>query len=137
MTSAAYDIRPVADLIKAALQIDEDAAWHAVAALHWRGSKEALDRAIALTRSDDPASRERGADILGQLGLPERTFPHECFSTVYPLLSDEARRVVCAAIYALQHIDCLAAAPHIIPFADHDDDHIRHAVAVGLGAVDT
>ena len=75
MTSPVNDTRSVADLWKAAFQADYDAAWNAVAALHWRGSKEVLDRAVVLTLSSDPASRARGADVLGQLGLPERTFP--------------------------------------------------------------
>jgi HEAT repeat protein len=137
MTSPADDPRSVSDLLEAAFQADDDAAWDAVAALHWRGSKEVLDRTIALTCSDDPAKRGRGADILAQLGLPERAFPHECFSALLPLLADEVRTVVSDAIYALQHVDPLRAAPHIIPFADHEDDDIRHAVAFGLGAVDT
>jgi HEAT repeat protein len=137
MISPADDTQSVSDLLEAAFQADDDAAWDAIAALHWRGSKDVLDRAVTLTRSDDPASRGRGADILGQLGLPERTFPDECFSAVLPLLADEAEMVVCDAIYALQHINPLRAAPHIIPFGDHENDHIRHAVAFGLGAVDT
>ncbi|MBD8641658.1 MULTISPECIES: HEAT repeat domain-containing protein [unclassified Sphingomonas] len=137
MTSPVDDIRSIADLWKAAFQADDDAAWNAVAALHWRGSKEVLDRAVALTRSSDPASRARGADVLGQLGLPERTFPEESFSAVLPLLKDEVLTVVYDAIYALQHVDRVRAAAHIIPFADHWDDNIRHAVAFGLGAVDT
>ncbi len=137
MISPANDPRSVSDLLEAALQANDDAAWDAVAALHWRGSKEVLDRATALTCSDDPAKRGRGADILAQLGLPDRAFPHECFSAVLPLLADEARTVVSDAIYALQHVDRLRAAPHIIPFADHEDDDIRHAVAFALGAVDT
>jgi len=131
------DTRSVEDLWKAALQADDDAAWNAVAALHWRGSKEVLDRAVVLTRSSDPSSRARGADVLGQLGLPERTFPEESFSAVLPLLKDEVLTVVYDAICALQHVDRVRAASHIILFADHWDDNIRHAVAFGLGAVDT
>jgi HEAT repeat protein len=45
--------------------------------------------------------------------------------------------VVCDAIYALQHVDPVRAAPYVIPFAGHGDNNVRHAVAVGLGAVDT
>ena len=74
---------------------------------------------------------------MGQLGVPERTFPEESFSAVLPLLKDEMLTVVCDAIVAPQHIDRERAASHIIPFAKHADDNIRHAVAFGLGAVDT
>jgi HEAT repeat protein len=137
MFNPANDPRSVPNLFEAAFQSDEDAAWDAIAALHWRGSKEVLDRALALTHSDDPTLRGRGADILGQIGIPERTFPDECFSAVRRLLADEAQPVVFEAIFALQHIDRSRAAPHIIRFADHEDDDIRYAVAFGLGAVDT
>jgi HEAT repeat protein len=137
MTSHADDTRSVADFLAAALHADEDASSDAIAALHWRGSKEVLDKAVALTHSVQPAWRGRGADILGQLGLPARTFPDECFSAVRPLLADEDQSVVCDAIYALQYIDPLRAAPHITPFADHENDDIRVGVAFALGAIDT
>lgn len=90
-----------------------------------------------MTHSNDPVVRGRGAGILGQIGVPERSFPDECFSGVLPLLADEARSVVFEAIFALQHIDEVRAAPYIIPFADHEDDDIRYAVAFALGGVDT
>ncbi|MDG2533476.1 HEAT repeat domain-containing protein [Sphingomonas sp. HITSZ_GF] len=137
MKRPADDIRPISDLFAAAFEANDDAAWGAIAALQWRGSKEVLDRAVALTRSNDPTSRGRGADVLGQLGLPERTFPQESFSAVLPLLEDEEVTVIRAAIYALAHVDRERAASHIIPFADHDDEDIRYAVAFGLCAVDT
>jgi HEAT repeat protein len=134
--SPATDPRSASDLLDAALQADDNAAWNAVAALHWRGSKEVLDRAVTFTRSPDPALRGRGANILGQLGVPKRTFPEECFSAVLPLLGDNVESVVRDAVYALQHIDGTRASVHIIPFAGHANDDIRHAVAFGLGAVD-
>lgn len=137
MASPANDPRSVSDLFEAAFQSDKGAAWDAVEALHWRGSKEVLDQALTLARSDDASLRARAADVLGQIGIPEREFPDECFSGVLRLLADTAQPVVFDAIFALQHIDRLRAAPHIIPFADHDDDNIRYAVAFALGAVDT
>lgn len=96
-----------------------------------------LERGIALTRSSDPVWRARGADVLSQLGIPERTYPDQCLATVLPLLVDEAAGVVRSAIYALHHIDSLQAAPHIAPLATHLNDDIREAVAFGLNAVDT
>lgn len=137
MTSPADDTRSVSQLFDAALQDDNDAAWNAVAALHWRGSSEVLDQALALACSDDPTQRGRAADILGQIGIPDRTFPDQCFAAVLRLLTDENRQVVFDAIFALQHIEQTRAAPYIIPFADHDWDNIRYAVAFALGAVDS
>lgn len=137
MTLPADDRRSVDDLFTAAFQPDDDAAWEAIAALHYRGSKEVFDRALALTYHAEPAVRARGADILGQLGIPERTFPDECFAAALRLLTDEIPQVQFAAIFALQHLDRTQAAPHIMPFAADSDDGIRYAVAFALGAVDT
>lgn len=137
MISPVDDPRSVPALFEAACQFDSEAAWDAVAALHYRGSKEVLDRALTLISADDPASRARAADILGQIGVPIRTFPDQCFAAVRPLLGDSAQPVLFAAIFSLQHIDPMRAAPHIIPFADHSDDGVRYAVAFALGAVDT
>lgn len=137
MSSAQSDSRSVDELFEVALQADEDSAWDAVMALHWRGSGEVLERGIALTRSSDPVWRARGANVLGQLGIPDRTYPDQCFTAVLPLLVDEAASVVCSAIYALHFIDSFQAAPLIAPVATHLNDDIREAVAFGLNAVDT
>lgn len=63
MFSPANDTRSVADLFEVALETDNDAAWEAVAALHWRGSKEVLDRALALTHSEEAFARARAATL--------------------------------------------------------------------------
>lgn len=137
MIGPADDPRSVPTLFEAACQFDSEAAWDAVAALHYRGSKEVLDGALILVDADNPACRARAADILGQIGVPVRAFPDQCFAAVLPLLTDEAQPVLFAAIFSLQHIDPLRAAPHIIRFADHPDDGVRYAVAFALGGVDT
>ncbi|MGC6330783.1 HEAT repeat domain-containing protein [Rhizorhabdus sp. FW153] len=127
----------MAELFEAACRSDDEAAWDAIAALHYRGSRDVLDRALLLICSPDPKHRARAADILGQLGIPDRSFPDEGFAAVLPLLEDEALPVMSAAIYSLQHIDEERATPHILPFADHADGGIRLAVAQALGTVDT
>ena len=137
MTTPANDSRSISELFEAVLQSDCDAGWDAVAALHWRGSKEVVDRAVLLAVSKNPSERRRAADILGQIGVPDRTFPEECFSVVLRLLGDDDTNVVFDAIFALQHIDRSRAAMHIIPFFNHRDGNIRYAVAFALGAVDT
>lgn len=137
MARCADDPRSVADLFETAFKSDDDAAWDAVAALHWRGSREVLDRALGLTGSGDPFTRARAADVLGQLGIPERSFPDECFDAVLPLLSDLEGRVVSSAIIALQYLDQWRAGPHVIPFAQHRDGEVRQAVAFALGGIDT
>lgn len=81
--------------------------------------------------------RSRSAGVLGQLGIPERTFPDECFSAVLPLLDEKIEPIMMEAIFALQHIDRVRAASYVIPLADHENENIRYAVAFALGAVDT
>lgn len=133
----ASDPRSVAELVEASLQDDEDAAWDAVCALHWRGTREVLERARELCRSPDALRRARGADILGQLGVPDRSFPDECFATLRNLLKESDYLVLYSAIVAIQHLDRVSAAPLIIHFAHHPSDDVRYAVAVALGGVES
>lgn len=137
MISAADDQRAVSELFEIALNSgDEDLRWDAVAALHWRGTREIFDRAAELCQSKNPEERALGADILGQLGVPERTFPDETFDAILRLLSDTSDEVLFSAILALQHVDAKRAASHILPFRDHPNDNVRYAVAFALGGVD-
>jgi HEAT repeat protein len=137
MANSEHDPRSISALFEALFQSDDDAAWEAVAALHWRGTKEVLNRAITLITSVDPIVRSRAVGVLGQLGVPERTFPDECFCAVLPLLNDEIEPVMMEAIFALQHIDRARAASYVTPLANHENENIRYAVAFALGAVDT
>jgi HEAT repeat protein len=135
--AAKEDTRSVTELFDVALNADENTAWEALSALHWRGSREVLDRALVLAASNDPVERALAADVFGQLGVPERNFPDQCFEALKRLLFDESGKVVSTAITAFYHLDCQRAAPLILPFADHPDDQIRYAVAFALGGVDT
>jgi len=136
MKSSADDQRPVPELFEVALRSqDEDLRWDAVAALHWRGSREIFDGAAELCKSKNAAERALGADILGQLGVPERAFPDESFAAILNLLSDTSDEVLFSAILALQHVDSRRAASHIIPFRNHGNDNVRYAVAFALGGV--
>lgn len=137
MPDYADDMRTVSALFEAALQEDDEASQDAIGALHWRGTSEVLDKAVVLIHADAPTVRARGADILAQLGVPDRTFPSECFLAVLPMLADAAPSVVASAIFALAHIDRERAAPYVIAFARNDDRVVRHAVTFALGGVDT
>jgi HEAT repeat protein len=77
-----------------------------------------------------------GADILGQLGIPARSFPDETFGTLLELLSDTDVKVLHSAILALQHADKQRAATHVIRFADHPNEEVRYAVAFALSGAD-
>ena len=67
------DPRTTAELVSVALtETDEEIAWDTVRALHWRGGLDVLERAKQLAESICSGERRLGADILGQLGVPER-----------------------------------------------------------------
>jgi HEAT repeat protein len=128
------DPRSTADLVTAALgEPDEEAQWDAVCILHFRGSEEVLREAIKLGRSDCVQERELGANILGQLGVPERTFPEQSFSVLLEMLQHETEsRVIEAIAVALgHHGDPRAVAPLAV-FGDHSDVDVRFAIAYGL-----
>ena len=137
MTDLVNDARSTDELFRVALSLEGDAAWDAVAALHWRGTEEVLEKSIILSRSSDAKERARAADILGQLGIPDRTFPDQCFDNLLRLLSDKDVHVTSAAILGLQHLDRDQAAPFVLPYAEHADAKVRYAVAVTLGGVET
>jgi HEAT repeat protein len=128
------DPRCVDDLVTAVLaESDEDLAWNAVAALHWRGSREVLNRAAALAAS--PCSRERrvAADILGQLGVPERTFPEECFSILHAMCRDEQDvDVLQAILVAFSHLRDVRAIPLAAAQVRQASADVRHAVVLAL-----
>src|SRR5688572_11197017 len=58
----------VADLVSAALAVDEDTRPEYTSFLHLRGDRETFDAARSLCGDAGPARRELGAYILGQLG---------------------------------------------------------------------
>jgi HEAT repeats/PBS lyase HEAT-like repeat len=137
---AEKETRSVAELFAAATdwsREDGEGDWTAVAALHFVGSREVLDRSLEMAASDDPRLRARAADILGQLGIPERTFPEESVTTVTRLVSDPDPHVIQAAAYALGHLshfDLLdvRSTKALIRISDHDDPEVRHAAAWAL-----
>ena len=130
------DQRPVRELIHVALTAEEDQARDAIGALHWRGTRDVLDQALALCSADQATHRACGADILGQLGLPERTFPDACFAALIALLPDRDSRVLSSAIMALQHLDRDRAMVYVLPFRHHDDKNVRYAVVHALASVE-
>jgi HEAT repeat protein len=101
------DPRSVDELFFAALtESDDEAAWHAISALHFRGSREVLERSRALCLSDCAFERRLGADILGQLGVPQRTFPSECRAVLLKILAVEHDSdVLQSLLIALSHND--------------------------------
>jgi HEAT repeat protein len=79
LQSLQSDSRSTAEVIETALadaerKDDLPENYRAIAVLHARGTRDVLTAALALCGSPDPKRRALGAEILGQLGSPERTF---------------------------------------------------------------
>lgn len=107
--------------------------WVAVSELHEIGTREVLEQALDLTTSADPRVRARGADILGRLGIPRRTFPEECLAAVIHLAThDTDPNVLYAAAIALGHLPDPKGTTTLARMADNDRSEVRQAVAFAL-----
>jgi HEAT repeat protein len=128
------DPRPVGELISILLSgPDEGLYWVGICALHWRGSHEVLDRALGLCMSFCALERRAGADILGQLGVPDRIFPESCLRTLLNMLVEENHHdVLQAVLVALSHLRDPEAIVPASRFRHHPDPDVRHGVVLAL-----
>jgi HEAT repeat protein len=131
---AQNDPRATHELITMALtEPDEHAAWDAVATLHFRGTKEVFDAACQLCASDCPQERTLGANILGQLGIPDRSFPKGSVELLLTLLEVESDDdVLDATCIALGHLHDPNAIPPLARLKTHPSAKVRYAVVLGL-----
>jgi HEAT repeat protein len=132
------DARSTEELVSFALsELSEELAWQAVTVLHFRGTEEVLERAQRLATSPSNRERSLGADILGQLGVPERTFPVECTEVLCRMLSvEEDAKVLASMLVALSFQNCSDAISLVIRFSDHSDPAVRHAVVLALASAE-
>lgn len=138
VSSRQKDPRSTAELIRAALSTwDEDAAWQPVTVLHCRGTREVLEAAHGLCKSHDSNERWLGAAILGQLGIPERTFPNECFLALSEMLNTEADPEVLQAVgVALGHLNDPRSVARLVPFKNHPSADVRFGVVLGISGLE-
>src|SRR5262249_9787412 len=131
---ARNDPRATHEFVTIALtEPDENVAWKAVETLHFRATKDVLETACRLCTSECPQERTLGADILGQLGVPNRTFPTESVKVLLELLEVETDEDVLDAIcIALGHIHDPTAIPSLVRLKTHPSARVRYAVVVAL-----
>ena len=122
------------ELIRLALnEEDGHAAWEPVSVLHFRPTPEVLAAAERLCFSSVPKERALGANILGQLGVPERAFPEECFRILAEMLGKEHDPLVFEAIgIAFGHLHDKRAIPLLAPLSKHQDNDVRFGIVKGL-----
>lgn len=128
------DCRTTEELIKLALNTeDEDEVWEIVPILHFRGNRELLEAAQKLCASEIPKERKLGVDILGQLGIPKRTFLNESLAILFKLLDTEKDSEVLYSIgIALGHIGDKRAIEPLVKFKNHPISEVRYGVTFGI-----
>jgi hypothetical protein len=137
----------VADLVSAALAVDEDTRPEYTSFLHLRGDRETFDAARSLCGDAGPARRELGAYILGQLGavtlsaegeavvvrLDERPFRAPAVTLLLDLAVTETVGAVQEAIAtALGHLADPRAVETLGRWLSHSDVMVRWSVALAL-----
>jgi hypothetical protein len=128
-------------LLQAALELsreeDEGASdryWLAVAALHSQPVQSVFDRCLSWCSSARPAERRLGADILGQLGCIDRSFPFRTSTipVLKALLTDTDAEVTESALIAFSHLGARESVSEIVALAQHPKSEVRYAVAFAL-----
>ena len=83
-------------------------------------TSEVLETAKRLCIGAAPRERKLGADILGQLGVPDRAFPDECFHTLARMVTDETDSEVLESIgIAFGHLHDIRAVELLAPLRHH------------------
>lgn len=126
-------------LVRRALDAgNEEKAWKFITALHWRGTKEVFDIAANLCVSKNHHEREVGADILGQLGSPDRPFSEAVLEILRGMLRTEQNpdvlQSIIVAIGHTQDSDDSSSLDLVIDKRNHENEDVRHAVAWTLGS---
>ena len=111
-----------------------DAEWPPyMAALAWRGDEEVLEAARELLGRDDPRARAVGAYVLGQLGIPERTFPQQSAETLERHAKGEEDAEVLATIAsAFGNLGAPYGIETLLRLRRHPDARVREGAADAL-----
>jgi HEAT repeat protein len=74
-----------------------------------------------------------GADILGQLGNPQRAYPDESLAILCRMLeSEKDEEVLCAAAVGLGHLNDTRAAAPLARLQDHPSAEVRSSIVHAL-----
>jgi HEAT repeat protein len=139
MSSTNIDPRSAQELTQLALSAPEEddnykkERWHFIYLLQCQGDRKVLEQALLLTESASIEERTLGVNILGQLGIPERTFPDECVTTLLSLLQKEACPLILRDIcIALGHLNDVRSIEPQLKFCLHPDWEVRYGTVHGL-----
>jgi len=115
-----------------------DAEWPPyLSALAWRGDETVLATARELSRHEDPRARAVSAYVLGQLGIPARTFPAESAAA---LEEHEAREddpeVLATIASAFGNLGPPYGMETLLRLRRHEDARVREGAADALAGRD-
>ncbi len=119
-------------ITKAYDEKNDDRFWDIIWELRFRGTETEYQASVKLIESDDPVNREIGATILSQLDAENGTYLTQATDSIIPLLYDSSEDVIEAAVFGLSHTRQIKSIPHLMKLIDHDNDDIRHGVALAL-----
>jgi methionyl-tRNA formyltransferase len=128
--------RGLDELVAAARRewLDDGDEWKPhVCALAARGTVDVLHALAALGADPDPAIRELGAYVLGQLGGDTPALPAEQEAQLLRMGADEETRVVVAVACAFGHLGEPWGEAWLLARRAHPDADVREAVAFALG----
>jgi methionyl-tRNA formyltransferase len=131
--------RSLEELIETAIrEWRSDAEWPPyMAALAWRGDEETLAAAQELLGRDDPRARAVGAYVLGQLGIPERTFPGQSAGALERHAQHEQDPEVLATIAsAFGNLGAPYGIETLLRLRRHPDARVREGAADALAGRD-
>lgn len=128
------DARSTPELIQAVLTaVNDTQKFEIIGVLQFRGDRDVFEAAKSLCFSLKPSEREVSACILGQLGIPERTFPEESVEILLDLLAREQHpEVLCSVGIALGHLQAQKAVPALVALKNHPHADVRYGVVMGL-----
>ena len=128
-----YSVDVLIDL--ALKQSDYDNYWTVVGSLQTRGTQAVLDAMYPLSASQRREERILAADVLAQLGVPERTFPKESVALLLKMLSvEDDNEVLPSIITAFGHNDNDEIPKALATFYKRPEPDVREAVAFALSS---
>ena len=131
--------RSLDELLEVAVrEWDSEAEWPPyLSALAWRGDGEVLEAAEGLLGRDDPHARAAGAYVLGQLGIPERTFPERSAALLEAHAAEEQDPDVLATVAsAFGHLGAPYGIETLLRLRRHPDARVREGAADALAGRD-
>ncbi|WP_319420915.1 HEAT repeat domain-containing protein [Pleurocapsa sp. FMAR1] len=91
-----------------------------------------------LCQSHILSEKELGVNILGQLGIPQRTFPEECLYILLQLLNTETNSQILSSIgIALGHLKDPRTVKLLVKFKNHPHEDVRYGVVSGISGHET